>query len=324
MAEWKQRLATCRRNLGSRTGDFWRENRRELALGYESPLDPDDALNRLWRDQELLFTRGDVQLAALVCADEHLGRRAWVGATAVVVHGPDPAFEADPDELLEIAAALDNLRHGPTPADPALARLRARLVDETDRTTWEPVPAAIAGHVPCYVSAIFLDRGAMPDGWLADSLFPILAAEGRTSAIALLPSRYWPAELASAWRLREPAAACHERQVVEVPGHGWPVPAFLVGAVALVKIPLDLATGDTAAWRTHAWYPSVSFALAGAAILLFDRHERRARPTRYFAAACAHPVEVRYDRRFLFLRPRAWVGVAFAFAAFGALGAALR
>ena len=88
----------------------------------------------------------------------------------------EPAFEADPDELLEIAAALDDLRRGPQPTNPELAQLRVRLLDRNDRTTWQPVPAAIAGHVPCYVPAIFLDRGAMPDGWLADSLFPLLAA----------------------------------------------------------------------------------------------------------------------------------------------------
>jgi len=47
MSAWKQRLAICRRNLGSRTGDFCRENRRELEIGHEFPFEPGDALNRL-------------------------------------------------------------------------------------------------------------------------------------------------------------------------------------------------------------------------------------------------------------------------------------
>lgn len=152
MSDWKQRLAICRQNLGSRTGDFWRENRREFEIPHEFPFEPGDSLERLWQDQELLFTRGEVQIAAVVMANSHLFHRAWVGAPALVVHSPDRRFEEDPDELFEIAEALDDLRNGSVPDEPELVELHARLLDEHDRKTWMPVPKEIAGAIPCYLS----------------------------------------------------------------------------------------------------------------------------------------------------------------------------
>jgi hypothetical protein len=324
MSDWKQRLAICRRNLGSRTGEFWRENHRELEIGHESPLDPGDPLNRLWRDQELLFTRGDVQLAALVMANTHLFHRAWVGAPAVVVHGSDPAFEEDPDELLEIAQALDDLRSGPAPADPELATLHARLVDEYDRTTWTPVPASIAGRVPCHVSTLFLHRGAMPDGWVADSMFPILALREQTPALALLPSRYWPEELVRAWRSQEPAASSDVRTTVDIHGYGWPVPAIWLASFATVSLPLEFATGNENAIRELDWPMTLCCALAGISIFLFDRYERRPAAPRYFGPVSGAPIEVRFHRRFLFLKPRTWAWLAFAAALLSAIVQAVR
>lgn len=319
MSSWSDRMRACRRNLGSRTGEFWRENRGDFEIGYESPFEPGDALNRLWKDQELLFTHGDVQLAALVMANEHLFHRAWVGAPGVVVHGAAPEFEQDPDALLEIAEALRELRDGTEADDPDLAEIRAELVNGTSRASWRPVPSSIAGSRPCYVSTIFLDRGAMPDGWLAGSLFPILALQDRTPVLALLPFRVWPDDLVREWREQEPTGSCAERPVVEVRGYGWPVPVFLVGAVGIVSLAAELATGNPKAARELGWPMALSFAIAGAAILVFDLRERRPAPARYFAAACAHPIEVHYDRRFMFLKPRAWAWIAFGFAAIGTL-----
>jgi len=257
----------------------------------------------------------------IVLANSHLFCRAWVGAPALVVHSPDRRFEEDADELFEIAEALDDLRNSSVPDEPDLVELHARLLDEYNRTAWMPVPKEIAGHIPCYLSTIFVHRGALPDGWLARSMFPVLALPEETPAIAVLPSRYWPEELVREWREREPTGARAERRVVEIKGYGWPVPAFFVGAIAVVVTPIELATGEKVDSRNLGWAGALAFALAGIAVFLFDLHERRPAPPRYFDPICAHPIDVRFDRRFLFLKPRVWAWICLAFAVFGFLQA---
>lgn len=324
MDDWSRRLRACRQNLGSRTGEFWKENRRHLEVPAHERLAPGDALDRLWKEQETLFTRGDVQLAAVVMANENLYRRAWVGAPALVVLGADPRVDPDPEALQRIAGLLYGLKVEDDDFDVELEPLADRLRDETTRFERVPVPAAISGDVACVMTTIYVHRDALPGRWLAGRVIPVLSHVESTPAITVLPERYWPDEMAREWRAREPTDACPERPVVEIRGYAWPVPV-LVGAGFFTRdLAARIGAGDRHAYDDSTGWMAASLAVSGALVLAFDVWSRRPSPPRYFAATCGHPIEVRYDRRLLRLQPRVWAWILLGAAAFLAFGAAVR
>lgn len=311
MDDWTRRLRACRQNLGSRTGEFWKENRGHLEIPAHERMAPGDPLNRLWKDQQVLFTRGDVQVGVIVMANQNLYRRAWVGGAALVLHGADPRVDPDVAALGEIADDVYALKHE-DPDDPSLEPLAAKIRDELTRFDRVPVPAALAGGIDCVLTTAFLHRDAMPGRWLAGGTLPILSHVESTPAITLLPERYWPDELASDWRARSPTDACSDRPVLEVKGYCWPVPVLGIAALFATQFAVWGITGDKESYARLRWPIAVAIAAGGAAILAFDVYTRRPREPRWFAPTCGHPIDVRFDRRFLWLTPRIWSYVAFA------------
>lgn len=309
MTDWRTRLRACRQNLGSRTGEFWKENRRHLEIPAHERLKRGDALDQQWKDQELLFTRGDVHFAAVVMANQNLFRRAWVGAPALVVHGPDPHFEQHPETLEAIAQDVYALKATePEEMDfEELEPLAEKLRDELTRFSWVRLPGPLAAGRECYLTTVFLHRDALPGGWLAGAMLPVLTLKDGSPSITALPARYWPDEFAHEWRAREPTGAeCDERPTVVVEGYGWPVPVIFVASAMATQLLVGAATGDMDDYSEHIWPMAIGFSVAGAAIWFFDRHEGRPATPRYFAPTCGHPIDVRYDRRFFWISPRIW------------------
>lgn len=310
---WTRRLAECRRNLGSRTGEFWRENRAYLELPKLPWYGPGDDLHVLWRDQELLYSRGEIQQAALVFGHGGLRRRAWLGGAAILVHGPESEPKQDQPTFVEIARHLNELR-GTEPTDPDLARVLAAIEPHERREMHVRLPDSLTGGRECYVSEVFLHRDHMPNRWLAGEEFPILCLPKETQACALLPSRYWPADLTREWSVDPPPERCPDHDTWVVPGYGWPTPVIGFGSLFGADVATRLVTGDEHAFATLRWPIGVAFAVAGVLLSAWDKRDRAAKGPRYFAPVCGHVITPVFDRKFVGLTPRVWSYVAFALA----------
>jgi len=56
------------------------------------------------------------------------------------------------------------------------------------------------GRAICFATC-FIQPSHLPDGYLKRSSFPVIANPEESPALVLLPSRYWPPELVSQWRV---------------------------------------------------------------------------------------------------------------------------
>lgn len=309
---WTEWLRTCRRNLGSRTGDFWKENRRRLEISPLLRPGRKDPLDRLWKDQERLFTRGEVQLALLVCPDEDVTPPAWAGRPTLILHSPDPRFAASPHEFEALAIDLPRAN----PAIPRIEELLAEQHSHNERASWIPIPDSVTRGRECYLSTVYLHRDAMPDRWLAGEVFPVLCLRDETPAITMVPWEFWPAELVRSWRENEAPQPYIERESVVVHGYGWPVPAFLLGSWIVMEHVERLATGNADPFDEHSAGPAIALTIGSVLLLLFDRRERkRAAQPRYFSPEHGHPITVTLSRGFIFLGPRIWAGIALTYSA---------
>ena len=311
MHSWSRRLQECRRNLGSRTDEFWRRERAQLAIGHDPPTGLPAPIARLWRDQERLYARGEVRLAVVIAADSRLRIRARVGALALVVHGASRELDHDPEVLLSIAESLRDRFREPGEDEPFFAR----VPEATEAVAWIPVPSTIRGAHECHLTSMFVDRAALPDGWLAGEVFPVLALPEETRALTVLSWRYWPEEWVRAWRAHDPDTPPDSPEVLVIPGYGWPVPVLGMAGILAARAVSWLHGGSVQDEPDFGVGSAVALTLMGAALLAFERYERRAHAARWFDAADGHPLDVRFDRRFLFLLPRTWAWIAFAGAA---------
>lgn len=312
MHPWTEWLRICRRNLGSRTGDFWKENRQRLEISPLLRPGRKDPLDRLWKDQELLFTRGELQLAILVKPDEDATRPAWAGRPTLIVHSPDPRFAAAPHQFEELVMDLPYV-------DPPDSQIETLLDDgspTTARASWIPVPESLARGTECYLSVVYLPHKAMPDRWLGGEMFPVLCLRDETPAIAMLPWEYWPAELVQSWREVEAPGPITEHEQVVVRGYGWPTFVCFLGPILAFDAWFELTTGEVKRPAHDPGRFAIGLAIGAMALFLFDRHDRRrAAESRYFCAYDGRPISVTLSRRFGFLLPRTWCYVAFGYLA---------
>lgn len=168
-------------------------------------LKPDDLINRLYAHQDRILRDGHARWAVIVHANDHLFRPGKVASGAQVVYAPDDDVSlADLQRIAKRAFALK----GTTPSNPDERRVADMLTDEMERALDWPVPPSVTGGPRIITTIVMLPRDHMPDGFLGQTHFPVLA-DPATSMAVLVPDRYWPAEFRAAWKAETGRVAAH-------------------------------------------------------------------------------------------------------------------
>ena len=305
MESWERILRACNQNLGGRTAESWHEERRHFAIPRPPWAGTDPLYADLARDQETLFRRGTVVPACFVRAHDNMKRVAPADVPGDVVWSFDPRLAADLDDLSSIAEDLeDSVEYGSGDEDEeALAQsLRAGTV----RLHAKELPPSLSGEFEVLISSVLLVRNHVPGGFLADRHVPLLVAPGEARTAMVLPARYWPDELVREWQAVESGPPCPDHDAIVIKGYAWPVPVIACATLLVTQLSARAVSGNERVYHDQPWLPALGVAIVGGALLAFARFESRRGPRRYRETDCGHPIDVTYDRRILFLGPRAW------------------
>jgi hypothetical protein len=156
---------------------------------------------------EELFARGRVIWGRIVQANNALFRPGADDCAAEVLF--DPAGTLSHVELAAPANHLFSLK-GTLPRDPTQRRIAHHLTEEFIWASGQEVPASVSA-TPLRMSTFLVHRQHLPEGRLVFPFFPLLLHPHQPGIVAVLPSRWWPAELLARWHFdaapRQPAHA---------------------------------------------------------------------------------------------------------------------
>ncbi|MEM8805453.1 MAG: hypothetical protein AAGF01_05440 [Cyanobacteria bacterium P01_G01_bin.38] len=154
-----------------------------------------------YRDQFRLLRTGKIVWGYLVQANTLLFEAGPKNHPAALVYSPDPTFHNNLPALASLAKdlfALKNqtLTHPETEelkifADAITSEVRGLLNVEIPRhSTWGK---------QVYFTTLTVHRKHLPTGYLKLGWFPLLIAPDTSSAVMILPERYWSANLKTLW-----------------------------------------------------------------------------------------------------------------------------
>ncbi|WP_330305971.1 MULTISPECIES: hypothetical protein [unclassified Streptomyces] len=156
-----------------------------------------DPLLDILKQQDLLLEEGIVVWASLVQANELLFKPGRHDHPAVVLYCTNPGFDDQPEGLRAVARKLFSVK-GKLLADPVLQPFANMLCRELSREMRMPVPQSLTGSAAVYCTNVIVARRHLPARTLDHALFP-LVIHPTCDATMILPSRFWPDELLSAW-----------------------------------------------------------------------------------------------------------------------------
>jgi hypothetical protein len=158
-----------------------------------------DRLLDIYRHRKALLQRGQVVWGHLIQANAQLFRPGANDCPAAAVYSRDPFFDDQLATLSRIANALYDLK-GTQPDDPTLARFAHTITDERERIMKLAVPHKLTGGRDVFYTVIMVHRKHLPDGYLTDSVFPLLIHPPDIEATLIVPSRYWSPGLVGRWQ----------------------------------------------------------------------------------------------------------------------------
>lgn len=156
-----------------------------------------DGLNEFFDRQELLLTEGHIVWGALVQANQLLFKPGVADCPGLLVHSPDPYFDARPEELRTIGRTFFSFKNT-DPSDPELKEVARLVTDEVDRSMGFELPRVFSSK-PLRSATFMVFRKHVPNGVLSAGLFPILTHPS-TAAVMMVPFEFWPIELIVLWK----------------------------------------------------------------------------------------------------------------------------
>jgi hypothetical protein len=158
------------------------------------PLFPrDDPLGQFYRHQKMLWREGVVAWGAIVQANNALFEPGFRDMPATMIVSTDPALEAGPQRLIDVARHLGTLK-GTRPFDPVERRYAEMLTSEIDRGMGLKVPYAYRDGLAVWSTTVMFCRKHLPRGVLSEPAYPVLSLYPETACVYVIPPRYWPAE----------------------------------------------------------------------------------------------------------------------------------
>jgi Fe-S cluster assembly iron-binding protein IscA len=179
-----------------------------------------DSCETAERPAELL-RRGIIVWGAFAQANSTLFQRGDPNAPANVIWSADPTLDDSPGILVGIADEIFRLKHT-TPQDPDLAEMARTITDELNNATAFEVPAKLTKGLGVWMTTTLVNRKCLPGGVIAGRYFPLLIDPDSPENNSVVPTKFWPAGLASRWRgaaadapESDPAAEAKSREVKE-------------------------------------------------------------------------------------------------------------
>jgi hypothetical protein len=157
----------------------------------------DDALNEIFRQQNLLLKEGKIVWGALVQANALLFKPGNEDCPALLVYSTDAYFDSRPLELQLIAHKIGSFKET-NPGDPELKEVARLVTDEMDRSMGFTLPRVFSDKEIRW-AAFMVFRQHIPRGVLSSGLFPLLIHPS-TQAVMIVPSKFWPIELLAMWK----------------------------------------------------------------------------------------------------------------------------
>lgn len=194
-------LESCRRNFGVAPRKIgWWDKHRYLRMPTPAWLDPDDRLQQLFLQQDLLLREGRIVWAHLVQANSLLFVPGPNDHPAVVIYSTDGFYDDRPEKLAHIAKALYAVK-GEEQSDPDMQAFSTMLASEIAREMRLPVPRSLTGDTAVFCTEVLVARRHLQYAVLRWSQFPLLIHPS-TSSTMILPSRYWAPEVLAAVQRR--------------------------------------------------------------------------------------------------------------------------
>jgi len=162
-------------------------------------LHDNDELFEFYRQQEFLLREGVVGWGAIVRADFHAFEPGPADVAGIAIYSTEPAIDADPDRLWQIARRLYALKFGKVGTDVEEQTYADLLNTDNARGMGIRVPRSMAEGLRIRSTSIVIRRAHLPAGLMIGKYFPILS-HPQTPAAMIVPSRAWPAEYAREWQ----------------------------------------------------------------------------------------------------------------------------
>lgn len=189
-------IQMCRGKFGDPPRKFALWDRSQL---YSKPprwMPKNDALLRIFADQDELLLRGRVVWGALVQANALLFEPGSMDHPADIVYGVGAGWDDRPDVVAMVASEIGDLK-GTEPDHPDLQWIAWHTTNEMDRALKTPLPPRLSRGSEMYLATIVIQRKHLPHGYLTGGLFPLIINPEETPCAMILPARYWPSELVS-------------------------------------------------------------------------------------------------------------------------------
>jgi len=161
----------------------------------------EDELNVVFRDKDKVYQNGKVYYAALVMANGQLfDTKTKKDCPATMIYSTHPIMEEYPQILKDVANEIYDYADKPLSQVPdSLKEVAARIKDDLSRDNVDFYisfknpgnPRETIDSVDIHLSDVLVFRKDLPKGFLEGPLYPILAAPQVSTAILILPKKYW-------------------------------------------------------------------------------------------------------------------------------------
>ncbi len=196
-------LSVCNRNFGNVPRNFgWFEFHTYLKIPKPMWCEKDffgqKNLVSFFKTQKNIIRNGVLVWGTVIQANALLFKHGWFNHPGEVVYCPDASREVDLEALYEVAFRLGQLKNT-KPKEPELSYIADYLTNEFMRVFGHPVPRCMSPKMDCCISTVLFARKHLPNKRLSGTFFPLILNPNDPKVAMVLPSRYWPDELVSAW-----------------------------------------------------------------------------------------------------------------------------
>jgi len=161
-----------------------------------------DALYERYRNVDALLQGGEITWGVVFMANTAVWEPGDEDQPLGVVYSFDPWFEQRPERLRPLGKRLFafHASDDEPPRRPWEREVRDQLYTGLERPLHDELPPSLSGGRVAFHSSAIACRAHMPEGFLADTLLPLLVHRtGRPPTCMPVPHHYWPRELLTRW-----------------------------------------------------------------------------------------------------------------------------
>lgn len=188
-------LERCREAFGEPPRLLGALARRNLGVKKPKGLEPDDPLNRHFKNLDAVLETGKVTWGYMVRASENLFSKGRGLGKAELLYSR--ADDVDPIELEKVEEELAKYQ-GAMSRDSSINAILSHLGNERDPVHEMRIPDSLSSEQRTYLSTTIVARKQIPSGVLQSQLTPILLHPS-LGFVHILPHKYWPQDFKKWW-----------------------------------------------------------------------------------------------------------------------------